>query len=178
MSVLSTPELSGIPRKSYGIDMSTGFLVADAEPIGVIAAQSVGEPGTQLTLDTKHSGGVGGDNISQGLPRVEELLEVRSPKGEAILTSADGTVSVSGGDDENDYIVKVTPIAGHTESIAITDNQEIKVKDGASVKAGDILASNDAEGLPLVAPFDGVASVSDSAITCLLYTSPSPRDRG
>lgn len=165
MSVLSTPELSGIPRKSYGIDMSTGFLVADAEPIGVIAAQSVGEPGTQLTLDTKHSGGVGGDNISQGLPRVEELLEVRSPKGEAILTSADGTVSVSGGDDENDYIVKVTPIAGHTESIAITDNQEIKVKDGASVKAGDILASNDAEGLPLVAPFDGVASVSDSAIT-------------
>ena len=59
MSVLSTPELNGIPRKSYGVDMSTGFLVSEAEPIGVIAAQSVGEPGTQLTLDTKHEGRCG-----------------------------------------------------------------------------------------------------------------------
>ena len=108
MSVLSTPELKGIPCKSYGIDMSTGFLVSDAEPIGVIAAQSVGEPGTQLTLDTKHEGGVGGSNISTGLPRVEELLEARSPKGEACLARVDLTVQKVT-ETEDSYIVNVMP---------------------------------------------------------------------
>lgn len=108
MSALSTPELDGIPRKSYGIDMATGFLVADREPIGVIAAQSVGEPGTQLTLDTKHQGGVGGSNISQGLPRVEELLENHNPKGEACLAKVDLTVQ-SVKETEADYIVNVMP---------------------------------------------------------------------
>ena len=108
MSVLSTTELNGIPCKSYGVDLSTGFLVSDAEPIGVIAAQSVGEPGTQLTLDTKHEGGVGGSNISTGLPRVEELLEARSPKGEACLAKVDMTVQ-SVKETENSYIVNVMP---------------------------------------------------------------------
>ena len=108
MSVLSTTELNGIPCKSYGVDLSTGFLVSDAEPIGVIAAQSVGEPGTQLTLDTKHEGGVGGSNISTGLPRVEELLEARSPKGEACLAKVDLTVQ-SVKETENSYIVNVMP---------------------------------------------------------------------
>lgn len=108
MSVLSTTELNGIPCKSYGVDLSTGFLVSDAEPIGVIAAQSVGEPGTQLTLDTKHEGGVGGSNISTGLPRVEELLEARSPKGEACLAKVDLTVQ-SVKETENNYIVNVMP---------------------------------------------------------------------
>ena len=108
MSVLSTPELDGIPRKSYGVDLSTGFLVSDAEPIGVIAAQSVGEPGTQLTLDTKHEGGVGGSNISTGLPRVEELLEARAPKGEACLAKVDLTVQQVKENNET-YIVNVMP---------------------------------------------------------------------
>ena len=108
MSVLSTTELNGIPCKSYGVDLSTGFLVSNAEPIGVIAAQSVGEPGTQLTLDTKHEGGVGGSNISTGLPRVEELLEARSPKGEACLAKVDMTVQ-SVKETENSYIVNVMP---------------------------------------------------------------------
>lgn len=108
MSVLSTPELSGIPRKSYGLDLSTGFLVNSAEPIGVIAAQSVGEPGTQLTLDTKHEGGVGGSNISTGLVRVEELLEARSPKGEACLAKVDLTIQKIK-ETEESYIVNVMP---------------------------------------------------------------------
>ena len=108
MSVLSTPELNGIPCKSYGLDMSTGFLVSEAEPIGVIAAQSVGEPGTQLTLDTKHEGGVGGSNISTGLSRVEELLEARSPKGEACMAKVDLTVQ-SVKETEDSYIVNVMP---------------------------------------------------------------------
>src|SRR5665647_2738571 len=82
-SVLSTKNLRGIPRKSYGIDMARGLLVAKDQPVGVIAAQSVGEPGTQLTLKTFHASGVAGGDITQGLPRVEELFEARSPKGQA-----------------------------------------------------------------------------------------------
>ena len=89
-SVLSTNNLRGIPRKSYGIDMSTGVLVDDAQPVGVIAAQSVGEPGTQLTLNTFHSSGVAGGDITQGLPRVEELFEARTPKGQAYITEITG----------------------------------------------------------------------------------------
>ena len=181
MSVLSTPELSGIPRKSYGIDMSTGFLVSNSEPVGVIAAQSVGEPGTQLTLDTKHSSGVGGDDIAQGLPRVDELLEARSPKGEAILAECDGTVSVTESGDK--YTVEVTPTSGRVESIKLDEDQVLKVKHGSVVKTGEILASNDENELPLVAPFDGTIAVEkDGSIkltaeksSALKYEFPSYR---
>lgn len=107
-SVLSTSNLSGIPQKSYGIDMATGLLVNAAEPVGVIAAQSVGEPGTQLTLNTFHSSGVAGSGaISQGLPRVEELLEARAPKGQAYMTEVAGLVDVW--EDGNMNIVQITP---------------------------------------------------------------------
>ena len=107
-SVLSTPDLAGIPQKSYGIDMATGLLVDPAEPVGVIAAQSVGEPGTQLTLNTFHSSGVSGSGaISQGLPRVEELLEARSPKGQAYMTEVSGVVDIW--EDGNMNIVQITP---------------------------------------------------------------------
>ena len=107
-SVLSTSNLSGIPQKSYGIDMATGLLVNAAEPVGVIAAQSVGEPGTQLTLNTFHSSGVAGSGaISQGLPRVEELLETRSPKGQAYMTEVAGLVDLW--EDGNMNIVQITP---------------------------------------------------------------------
>jgi hypothetical protein len=107
-SVLSTPDLAGIPQKSYGIDMATGLLVDPAEPVGVIAAQSVGEPGTQLTLNTFHSSGVAGSGaISQGLPRVEELLEARSPKGQAYMTEVSGVVGIW--EDGNMNIVQITP---------------------------------------------------------------------
>lgn len=107
-SVLSTPDLAGIPQKSYGIDMATGLLVDPAEPVGVIAAQSVGEPGTQLTLNTFHSSGVAGSGaISQGLPRVEELLEARSPKGQAYMTEVSGVVDIW--EDGNMNIVQITP---------------------------------------------------------------------
>lgn len=164
MSVLSTPELSGIPRKSYGVDLSTGFLVSEAEPIGVIAAQSVGEPGTQLTLDTKHQGGVGGDNISQGLPRVEELLEVHPPKGQAILTENDGTVTVEYNKEADTNKVTITPLAGRTERITFSDGQEPRVKNGATVRTGDIIASNDRNGLPIGAPFDGVVRYVDNGL--------------
>ena len=88
--------------------MATGLLVKPAEPVGVIAAQSVGEPGTQLTLNTFHSSGVAGSGaISQGLPRVQELLEARSPKGQAYMTEVSGVVDIW--EDGNMNIVQITP---------------------------------------------------------------------
>ena len=155
-SVLSTKNLRGIPQKSYGIDMATGTLVDRAQPVGVIAAQSVGEPGTQLTLRTFHAGGVAGGDITQGLPRVEELFEARSPKGQAHITEVTGTVDLW--EDGKKYIVQVTPEAGHVERIEL-GGRTVNVKSGSNVKVGDVLATAEGEAKPLVAPFDGVVEV-------------------
>lgn len=160
-SVLSTKNLHGIPRKSYGIDMATGTLVDVAQPVGVIAAQSVGEPGTQLTLRTFHFGGVAGGDITQGLPRVEELFEARTPKGQAHVSEVTGTVEVW--EDGKKYIVQVTPEAGHTEKILL-EGRTADVKSGAHVKAGDVLASSEGEAKPLIAPFDGTLKVNKESL--------------
>jgi DNA-directed RNA polymerase subunit beta' len=93
MSALSSTNVRGVSCKSYGLDPATGKVVENHHPIGVIAAQSIGEPGTQLTLKTFHSGGVAGEDITTGLPRVEELFEVRTPKGQAFLADINGTVN-------------------------------------------------------------------------------------
>ena len=160
-SVLSTKNLRGVPRRSYGIDMSTNQLVADAQPVGVIAAQSVGEPGTQLTLRTFHASGVAESDITQGLPRVEELFEARSPKGQAFVTEVTGTVEAW--EDGKKYIAQVTPEAGHVERIAL-EGRTPGVKNGANVKAGDVLASGESESKPIVSPFDGVVEITDEFV--------------
>lgn len=160
-SVLSSKSLRGIPQKSYGIDMATGHIVDPAQPVGVIAAQSVGEPGTQLTLKTFHAGGVAGGDITQGLPRVEELFEARTPKGQAYITEVTGTVEVW--EDGNMYIVQVTPEAGRTEKLPL-EGRKLAVKDGSEIKAGDVLAAFDDDAKPLVAPFDGVLEVSGDTL--------------
>ena len=143
-SVLSTSNLSGIPQKSYGIDMATGHLVSAAEPVGVIAAQSVGEPGTQLTLNTFHSSGVAGSGaISQGLPRVEELLEARSPKGQAYMTEVSGLVDIW--EDNNMNIIQITPqVKVDGEEMApvryeIPNSVALAVSKNDLVEAGDRL---------------------------------------
>ena len=159
-SVLSTNNLRGIPQKSYGIDMATNALVALAQPVGVIAAQSVGEPGTQLTLRTFHASGVAGGDITQGLPRVEELFEARTPKGQAHVTEVAGTVDLW--EDGNNYVVQVTPTAGTVERIAL-DGRSLIVKTGSSVKVGDVLAELDGKK-PLVAPFDGVVEAAEDTL--------------
>ena len=144
-SVLSTPDLAGIPQKSYGIDMSTGLLVKPAEPVGVIAAQSVGEPGTQLTLNTFHSSGVAGSGaISQGLPRVQELLEARSPKGQAYMTEVSGVVDIW--EDGNMNIVQITPQEtedGETHPVKyeIPNVAALAVSKNDIVRAGDRLTA-------------------------------------
>jgi DNA-directed RNA polymerase subunit beta' len=171
-SVLSTKSLRGIPQKSYGIDMSTGRLVAKAQPVGVIAAQSVGEPGTQLTLRTFHAGGVAGGDITQGLPRVEELFEARSPKGQAFMTEVTGLVDVW--EDGKKYTVQVTPEAGHVERIAL-EGRKAAVKAGSNVKVGDVIASAEGEAKPIIAPFDGVVEVAEDTLVIAANASAPVR---
>jgi len=171
-SVLSTKNLRGIPQKSYGIDMASGLLVAKDQPVGVIAAQSVGEPGTQLTLRTFHAGGIAGGDITQGLPRVEELFEARSPKGQAHVTEVTGLVDVW--EDGKKYIVQVTPEAGHVERIAL-EGRTVAVKSGSNVKVGDVLASGESESKPLVAPFDGVVEVAEDTLVIAANASSPVR---
>jgi DNA-directed RNA polymerase subunit beta' len=171
-SVLSTKTLRGVPVKSYGIDMATGSPVATAQPVGVIAAQSVGEPGTQLTLRTFHQGGVQESDITQGLPRVEELFEARSPKGQAYVTEVTGIVEAW--EDGKKYIVQVTPEAGHVERLAL-EGRTVNVKNGANVKVGDVLAAGESESKPLVAPFDGVVEVTDDTIVIAANASSPVR---
>jgi DNA-directed RNA polymerase subunit beta' len=172
LSVLSTKSLKGIPQKSYGIDMATGSLVAKAQPVGVIAAQSVGEPGTQLTLRTFHASGVAGGDITQGLPRVEELFEARSPKGQAFVTEVTGLVDVW--EDGKKYIVQVTPAAGHVERLAL-EGRTVNIKSGSNVKVGDVLATSESESKPLVAPFDGVVEVAEDTIVIAANASAPVR---
>lgn len=171
-SVLSTKSLRGIPRKSYGIDMATGTLVANAQPVGVIAAQSVGEPGTQLTLRTFHASGVAGGDITQGLPRVEELFEARTPKGQAHMTEVTGLVDIW--EDGKKYIVQVTPEAGHVERIPL-GGRTVAIKAGSNVKVGDVLATAEGEAKPLVAPFDGVVEVAEDTLVLAANASAPVR---
>ena len=169
-SVLSAKNLHGIPRKSYGIDMATGQLVDGSQPVGVIAAQSVGEPGTQLTLNTFHSSGVGGSDITQGLPRVEELFEARNPKGQAYVTEVAGLVDIW--EDGKKYVVQVTPQAGKVERMPL-DGRMVMVQSGSKVKVGDVIASFDDGTQPLTAPFDGVVeSTGDSLVLTGNATAP------
>lgn len=160
-SILSANALRGIPQKSYGIDMATNMLVDIAQPVGVIAAQSVGEPGTQLTLRTFHNSGVAGSDITQGLPRVEELFEARTPKGQAYITEVTGAVDIW--EDGKNYIVQVTPDSGTVERMPLEGRKQI-VKSGSSVKSGDIIAEAEGKKMPLVAPFDGIVEAAEDTV--------------
>ncbi len=161
-SVLSAKTLHGIPQQSYGIDVATNQLIKTHEPVGVIAAQSLGEPGTQLTLNTFHSSGVaGGSNISQGLPRVEELFEARKPKGQAYITEFAGTVDIW--EKGNKYVVQVTPDKGELVKIDLNGQKPI-VKEGSFVKSGDVLVEVEKGQPTVVAPISGEVELSDNQI--------------
>jgi DNA-directed RNA polymerase subunit beta' len=170
MSVLSCTSVHGVSRKSYGIDPATGELVADHHPVGVIAAQSIGEPGTQLTLKTFHSGGVAGEDITTGLPRVEELFEVRTPKGQAYLADIAGTASAW---EEGDrYIVQIA--ADNDERVELKlDGRTPQFKSGQEVTIGDVLAQNDEGADPLVAPMGGKAEIVKNKTIVIVPTSKS-----
>ncbi len=161
MSVLSCSAVKGVNRKSYGVDPATGELVADHSPIGVIAAQSIGEPGTQLTLKTFHSGGVAGEDITTGLPRVEELFEVRIPKGRAFLSDIPGKVAVW--EEGDQYIVQVTNDKAQMTELKIGD-RVASIATGTEVAVGDVVAAGEKGENPLIAPVAGKATVNKKAI--------------
>ncbi len=128
----------GVCSKCYGANMATGEAVQVGEAVGIIAAQSIGEPGTQLTMRTFHNGGVAGDDITQGLPRVEELFEARKPKGLAIITEFAGTATLSDTKKKREVIVSNSE-TGESKAYLIPYGSRIKVQDGQVLEAGDVL---------------------------------------
>jgi DNA-directed RNA polymerase subunit beta' len=164
MSVLSSSSVRGVGPKSYGIDLATGEIVANNYPIGVIAAQSIGEPGTQLSLDSKHRAGAvtAGDDVTQGLTRVEEILEVRTPKGQAYLTDITGAVSAW--EEGDHYVVQVTAKEQKPLKIPLQGRQA-KIADGEETSIGDVIASQEDGSEPISAPMSGKVQVTDTAIT-------------
>ena len=125
-------------QKCYGANMATGEAVQVGEAVGIIAAQSIGEPGTQLTMRTFHTGGVAGDDITQGLPRVEELFEARKPKGLAIITEFAGTATISDTKKKREIIV-TNDQTGESKAYLIPYGSRIKIQDGVYLEAGDEL---------------------------------------
>jgi|UniRef100_UPI003329C54A DNA-directed RNA polymerase subunit beta' len=137
-TVLSCKSHIGVCAKCYGANMATGQPVQVGEAVGIIAAQSIGEPGTQLTMRTFHTGGVAGGDITQGLPRVEELFEARKPKGLAIITEFGGVVQIK--DTKKKREITVTDNeTGNAKTYLIPYGSRIKVMDGQVLEAGDEL---------------------------------------
>ena len=128
----------GVCAKCYGANMATGEAVQVGESVGIIAAQSIGEPGTQLTMRTFHSGGVAGGDITQGLPRVEELFEARKPKGLAIITEIPGVAVINDTKKKREIIV-TNPENGDSKTYLIPYGSRIKIVDGQVLEAGDEL---------------------------------------
>ena len=141
-SVLGCEAHSGVCAKCYGINLASDSPVNAGESVGVIAAQSIGEPGTQLTMRTFHSGGVAGDDITQGLPRVEELFEARKPKKMATLSEISGVVSYEEAKKPTMVIVNVTnPDDGEIRSYTLPYSAGIRVKPGDTVEKGQMITN-------------------------------------
>ncbi len=158
-NILNCRSHVGICAKCYGANMATGEAVQVGEAVGIIAAQSIGEPGTQLTMRTFHTGGVAGDDITQGLPRVEELFEARKPKGLAIIAEFGGRVSVS--DTKQKREVTITnPETEEVKSYLIPYGSRIKVQDGQELEAGDELTEGSINPHDLL-KIKGVRAVQD-----------------
>ena len=128
----------GVCAKCYGANMATGEAVQVGETVGIIAAQSIGEPGTQLTMRTFHSGGVAGGDITQGLPRVEELFEARKPKGLAIVTEISGLATINDMKKKREIVITNNE-SGESKTYLIPFDSRIKIMDGTMVEAGDAL---------------------------------------
>ena len=136
-TVLNCKTNHGVCSKCYGRNLATGKEVNIGEAVGIIAAQSIGEPGTQLTMRTFHTGGVAGGDITQGLPRVEELFEARKPKGLAVITEISGRVEIDETGKRKEIVI--VPETGENEAYAIPYGSRVRVKQGQMVVAGDPL---------------------------------------
>ena len=160
-TILTCRSHSGICAKCYGANMATGQAVQVGEAVGIIAAQSIGEPGTQLTMRTFHSGGVAGDDITQGLPRVEELFEARKPKGLAIIAEGAGVVSIRDEKKKREVIITNNE-TGEAKNYLIPFNSRIKpeIEDGRYVEAGDELTEGSVNPHDIL-KIKGVRAVQD-----------------
>ena len=144
-SVFSCNTYNGVCARCYGKNMSSMNVVSKGESVGIIAAQSIGEPGTQLTMRTFHTGGIASTgDITQGLPRIEELFEVRNPKGKAIICEVDGTVSLHENEKNGARVVKITKSGGETKDYTIPFSAQLLVSEGDIVEPGTILTAGSA----------------------------------
>ncbi len=160
-SALTCQSEWGLCQHCYGADLARGGLIAMGEAVGIIAAQSIGEPGTQLTMRTFHAGGVAGIDITQGLPRVEELFEARQPKGQAILAEISGLIRIESRDGKN----KIEIISQNlNEEDYNAEGYKIVVKNNQSVAYKDILATKDGKK-PIRAKSQGTIKISGNNIT-------------
>ena len=162
-SILKCTLAWGICQHCYGVDLARGQLVEIGEAVGIMAAQSIGEPGTQLTMRTFHAGGVASAaDITQGLPRVEEIFEARNPRGEAILAEVDGVVTLKSVDGKQ--TLRIAPADMKHTSYDIKEGMKATVKSGATVKKGDVLAQNETGKRTVKAGADGTVKVGKTAI--------------
>ena len=158
-TILSCKSHTGICAKCYGANMATGQAVQVGEAVGIIAAQSIGEPGTQLTMRTFHTGGVAGGDITQGLPRVEELFEARKPKGLAIITEFGGVVELKDTKKKREIIVTNNE-TGESKTYLIPYGSRIKVSNGDVLEAGDELTEGSVNPHDIL-KIKGVRAVQD-----------------
>ena len=161
-NVLSCKSHIGVCAKCYGANMATGEAVQVGEAVGIIAAQSIGEPGTQLTMRTFHTGGVAGDDITQGLPRVEELFEARKPKGLAIIAEFGGVVSIKDTKKKREVIITSNDTL-EAKAYLIPYGSRIKVSDGDVLEAGDELTEGSVNPHDIL-KIKGIRAVQDYMI--------------
>ena len=161
-TILTCRSHIGVCAKCYGSNMATGQAVQVGEAVGIIAAQSIGEPGTQLTMRTFHNGGVAGDDITQGLPRVEELFEARKPKGLAIITEFGGVATIKDTKKKREIIVTNNE-TGEAKTYLIPYGSRIKIMDGAVLEAGDELTEGSVNPHDIL-KIKGVRAVQDYLI--------------
>jgi len=188
-SVMTCRLRRGICQKCYGYDLAYNRLVKLGTAVGIIAAQSIGEPGTQLTMRTFHTGGVAGKDITQGLPRVEELFEARNPKRKAVMTEVSGRISIERASREvvqadtgkkivdtrsGQKIVRVSHVGVDEVKVVGGRGSKVKIDDGAKVKAGDVLIETK-DGEKILSEVSGIASVVRSAVT-IVYESQKERE--
>ncbi|MBO5657339.1 MAG: DNA-directed RNA polymerase subunit beta', partial [Agathobacter sp.] len=158
-TILSCRSHMGVCAKCYGANMATGQAVQVGEAIGIIAAQSIGEPGTQLTMRTFHTGGVAGNDITQGLPRVEEIFEARKPKGLAIITEIGGVATINDTKKKREVVVTNNE-TGDVKTYLIPYGSRLKITDGTVLEAGDELTEGSVNPHDIL-KIKGVRAVQD-----------------
>ena len=161
-TILTCKCKNGVCAKCYGANMATGEAVQVGEAVGIVAAQSIGEPGTQLTMRTFHTGGVAGDDITQGLPRVEELFEARKPKGLAIIAEFGGVATIKDTKKKREIIITDNE-TGNSKTYLIPYGSRIKIQDGAVLEAGDELTEGSVNPHDIL-KIKGVRAVQDYMI--------------